>query len=314
MTPLFVIGGFLGAGKTTLLNAWLQQAERQRLAVLVNDFGAINIDAHLIAATDGNTIALTNGCVCCSIGDDLSAALIHVLDTQPAYDAIVIEASGVSDPWRIAQIATADPDLELGGVIVMVDSAALPSHTQEPKLVDTLQRQVASADLVVLNKHDLATEWQRDTTLSWVRSQVPNAPILQTEHARVPLQDVLGLVHHVHHTCTHDPACSHPEHHAPGAQGVHDHHEHTSLFESISWQPTSLLSPDDIRQRLRDVPPGVLRLKGWMHCQDGRWREVQYAGRHASLRPCPPPPLGQAMLVAIGLSGQLPQAQLHALL
>ena len=102
--PLTVIGGFLGAGKTTLLNRWLREANGQRLAVLVNDFGALNIDAELIAANTGETIALSNGCVCCQIGDDLSGALIRVLESADRFDAVVIEASGVSDPWRIAQL------------------------------------------------------------------------------------------------------------------------------------------------------------------------------------------------------------------
>ncbi|WP_343231026.1 GTP-binding protein [Variovorax sp. WS11] len=70
--PLTVIGGFLGAGKTTLVNRWLREAEGKRIAVLVNDFGALNIDAALIVGASGDTIALTNGCVCCQIGDDLS--------------------------------------------------------------------------------------------------------------------------------------------------------------------------------------------------------------------------------------------------
>jgi len=96
--PLTVIGGFLGAGKTTLLNRWLRNAGGQRLAVLVNDFGALNIDAELIAANTGETIALSNGCVCCQIGDDLSGALIRVLESAERFDAVVIEASGVSDP------------------------------------------------------------------------------------------------------------------------------------------------------------------------------------------------------------------------
>src|SRR5688572_11136644 len=102
--PLTVIGGFLGSGKTTLLNHWLRTAGGgQRLAVLVNDFGALNIDAQLIAASTADVIALTNGCVCCQIGDDLGAALIAVLDAPDAFDAVVIEASGVSDPARIGR-------------------------------------------------------------------------------------------------------------------------------------------------------------------------------------------------------------------
>ncbi len=116
--PFSVIGGFLGAGKTTLLNHWLRHAQGQRLALLVNDFGAINIDADLIEAHAGDTIALTNGCVCCQIGDDLSLALLRVLDSARRFDAVIVEASGVADPGRIAQLGRADPRLRLDAVIV----------------------------------------------------------------------------------------------------------------------------------------------------------------------------------------------------
>src|SRR6202012_3786622 len=138
--PLTVIGGFLGAGKTILLNHWLRQAEGQRLAGLVNHLRALDIDAGLIAARAGDTIALANGCVCCQIGDDLSRALIRVLEAGNAFDAVVIEASGVSDPWRIAQLGRADPGLGLDGVIVLVDAGAALAQSRDPQLADTLER------------------------------------------------------------------------------------------------------------------------------------------------------------------------------
>ena len=116
--PLTVVGGFLGAGKTTLLNRILGGLAGIRAAVLVNDFGAINVDAAIIGERRGETISLSNGCVCCSIGGDLVDALIRVMSRSPAPEWIVIEASGVSDPWRIAQVGLADPGLELDGVIV----------------------------------------------------------------------------------------------------------------------------------------------------------------------------------------------------
>src|SRR5690606_2876151 len=102
--PLTVLSGFLGSGKTTLLNNLLATTSGRRIAVLVNDFGPINIDARLISRHDGQTISLTNGCICCSIGSGLDAALIDVLERKPQPDWIVIEASGVSDPGRIADV------------------------------------------------------------------------------------------------------------------------------------------------------------------------------------------------------------------
>ncbi|MBU3751789.1 MAG: GTP-binding protein, partial [Mycobacterium sp.] len=100
--PVTVIGGYLGSGKTTLLNQALRQSGGQRITVLVNDFGTINIDGDLIAADDGDTITLTNGCVCCMIGSDLMTALWSVRDREDPPDHVIIEASGIADPAPIA--------------------------------------------------------------------------------------------------------------------------------------------------------------------------------------------------------------------
>jgi hypothetical protein len=102
LVPVTIIGGYLGAGKTTLINALLAADHGRRLAVLVNDFGAVNIDVELIERHDGETISLTNGCICCSIADSLGESLDQVLALEPRPDQIVIEASGVADPAAIA--------------------------------------------------------------------------------------------------------------------------------------------------------------------------------------------------------------------
>src|SRR5271156_2996345 len=112
--PVTVIGGFLGAGKTTFLNRLLAEGTA-RYAVLVNDFGEINVDAALIERHDGTTMALTNGCVCCSIGSGFLETLGSLLDGVERFDRIVIEARGVGDPWRIAEIALIEPALRLEG-------------------------------------------------------------------------------------------------------------------------------------------------------------------------------------------------------
>src|ERR1700748_2298313 len=102
MIPFTVIGGFLGAGKTTLLNRLLAGETGRRFAVLVNDFGALDIDSRLIARHGGDTIALANGCLCCTIGDSLVTNLLALLETPERFDHIVVEASGVADPARVA--------------------------------------------------------------------------------------------------------------------------------------------------------------------------------------------------------------------
>ena len=113
--PLTVVSGYLGAGKTSLINRLLSEEHGLRLLVMVNDFGAINIDADLLAEAGEDTMTLTNGCVCCTMGADLYMAIGDVLDRDTRPDHLVIEASGIADPARIAQVAMAQPDLVYGG-------------------------------------------------------------------------------------------------------------------------------------------------------------------------------------------------------
>ena len=116
-----VVGGYLGAGKTTLLNHLLTVAD-ERVAVLVNDFGSLDIDAQLLDRGDGSTVTLPNGCICCSLIDGLAGALDDLAALDPLPERVVIEASGVADPRRIADTARAEPDLRYGGIVTLVDA------------------------------------------------------------------------------------------------------------------------------------------------------------------------------------------------
>lgn len=308
--PLTVIGGFLGAGKTTLLNHWLRHANGLRLAVLVNDFGTLNIDADLIARTAGNTIALSNGCVCCQIGDDLSLALIEVLKNASAVDAVVVEASGVSDPGRIAQLGKAEPQLYVDGVVVLVNADTAAAQSQDPLLADTLERQLRSAGLVVINHCDLASPQQLAQVRAWVHAVAPGTPCVETEQGAVPLALLSGLTLHAAHQAPHGhdhdhEHCAHDHDHA--------HPAHGEQFETWSCQPATVFALTDLQAWLKLAQPGLLRLKGFVRASarhdEAAWYEIQWAGRTGSLHACAAPAMGAA-LVAIGLRGQLPRARL----
>jgi G3E family GTPase len=295
--PMTVIGGFLGAGKTTLLNHLLNASGAQRLAVLVNDFGAINIDVDLVATRAGNAISLTNGCVCCSIGDDLTAALIRVIEDPVPFDAVVLEASGVSDPWRIAQVALADPALSLDGVIVLVDASACLAHAADPLLVDSLRRQIQAADLLVINKTDLIDDAERRRVQAWLASMNDTTPRLETRQARVPmvLLSATALV------------VDGPSGRAPyraGTQPGSEHHH--AVFDTWSARPTTRFEAQAVRRLLAEMPAGVLRMKGIVATDEHGWAELQFAGRHGSLRKALTAPAGGAAVVALGMRGQLP--------
>jgi G3E family GTPase len=303
--PLTVIGGFLGSGKTTLLNHWLRHAGGKRLAVLVNDFGAMNIDAALIESTSGDTVALTNGCVCCQIGDDLSMALMRVLDGHAKFDGVVIEASGVSDPWRIAQLGRADPGLYLDGVIVMVDAGAVLEQSRDRLLTDTLERQLKAADLIVVNKSDLAGEAERGRVREWIETVAGHVAQFETTNADVPLPMLSGLA--MPGISTRGAAGNHCDDHT---HHDHDDPKHASIFDTWSIRPSSVFDRVSLQAWLKHAPAGLLRLKGFVRttAADGvdAWSELQFAGRHGALRSTTAPVDGRAALVAIGLHGQLP--------
>ena len=190
MIPFTVIGGFLGAGKTTLLNKLLRSAGGRRFAVLVNDFGALDIDSRLVVAHGGDTIALANGCLCCTIGDSLVSTLLSLLETPDRFDHIVVEASGVADPARIADLGVLDPRLARDGVIVVVDGETVRQRAADRRVGDTITRQLAAADLLVLNKIDLADDLP--TLWSWLGGQ-SRAALLEARHADVPVDLLFGL-------------------------------------------------------------------------------------------------------------------------
>lgn len=304
--PLTVIGGFLGAGKTTLLNHLLSEARGQRIAALVNDFGAINLDRALIASQSAEAIELTNGCVCCTLGDDLTDTLIRLLASPQPPEAIVIEASGVSDPWRLAQVGLADPALALNAVLVLADADALPEQAADPLLADTIQRQLRAADLLVLNKCELPDDEALQALRRWLDAEAPGTPRIETTQARVPAQ-LLGM-----------PLHAGPRQPQLGqAPRLVKPVDHSHTFDTWSLEEAPVFSARALRALLKAMPRGVLRLKGLVRTDEHALAELHFAGRHGSLRAAPPGAASAAAgahdtLVAIGLQGQLPATALEA--
>ncbi len=190
MLPFTVIGGYLGAGKTTLLNALLSRAAGQKIAVLVNDFGEVNIDAELIASHDGGTISLTNGCLCCDLSNGFAAAINDVLKRADALDHIVVEASGVAEPGKIAHYGQMY-GLPLDGVLVVADAEQIRDRAANRYVGDTVLRQLAQADLIILNKTDLVSTDAMAEVRPWLAQHAP-APVYETSYAEVPLEILFG--------------------------------------------------------------------------------------------------------------------------
>ena len=288
-----VLGGYLGSGKTTLLNHVLRHGGGERLAVIVNDFGSINIDASLIETRDSDMLTLANGCVCCTISAGLAEALSALSQRIPPPEHVVIEASGVADPAKIALFGGMPP-YRLDGVVVLADAETLRARVADKYVGDTVLRQLRAADLVVLNKIDLLTETEQADLRVWLRARIADIRLFATSYGAIPLAMLLGL---------------HEGRPMTGERDEHAHHHHGDEYASWSITCDSPIHEASFRASIEAWPPAVLRAKGILYlAEDPSRRHIfQLVGRRWSLTPDRiwgrDPPLSE--LVMIGLAGQL---------
>jgi G3E family GTPase len=300
-TPVTVIGGFLGAGKTTLLNRLLV-AGGARYAVLVNDFGEINVDAGLIASHDGTTMSLTNGCVCCSIGGGFLETLGGLLDGGQRFDHIVIEASGVGDPWRIAEIAIVEPALRLGRVITVADATRIERLAVDPRVGDTVCNQFAKCDVVLLSKLDLVDETAFANARRAVLSIRPDAAIETTA------REVLAKIFEIN---ARQPSGFRADDIEPDAPG------HEAEFRRWAYRRDGAFDRTRLAAAVKELPPQLLRLKGNCHIAGETSPMVfQMVDKTWSLSPAAADqePSAAITLVGVGTSDLPPARDLEAIL
>ena len=311
--PLTVVGGFLGSGKTTLVNGVLGGAPGRRIAVLVNDFGAVNVDAGLIEASDGETLELANGCICCGLANGYADALGRVLSRPLPPEHILVEASGVADVRRVAQIGLT-PGFTLDGIVVLADAETVRSRAGERYVGDVVCGQLAVADLVVLNRVDLVAPPELGRTRAWLLELVPDARLLETTFAAVPLDVLLGAGDGSRSTA-HDPRrTAAPPAGAGVGSDAHGGGAHDPAFATTTVRVPEPLEREALLRLLERLPRDVYRLKGFVELCDapGRRTLVQAAGRRHSLADAGPrrgAPDGT--LVAVGSPGALRAAALE---
>ena len=306
-----VLAGFLGAGKTTLLQRVLSDPQGVRFGVLVNDFGAINIDADLVAGTAADRVSLTNGCVCCSIRDDLLAAVAGLLDAPDPPERLLIEASGVSRPLAITEALEAEPRVEVDGVFCLIDSAGFEGLDYAD--TELAMDQAFGADIALLNKADLVDAATLARIEATLRGAMPRLRTLPCRHGDVPRALLFGDVPRAreagHHGHRHGPG--HDNDHCHHHHDDH-HHDHAAEFESWSHVADAPLSEAAFRDALGALPEGLLRAKGVLDL-DGRRAVFHLVGKRRSLVFEPGPPPAESRIVAIARAGQLDPAALAAL-
>jgi G3E family GTPase len=307
--PVTIIGGFLGSGKTSLVNHILNHSTGRRIAVLVNDFGEINIDAKLIVTVEGETISLANGCVCCTIRDDLLNEVIKLLGRDPLPEHIVIETSGVSRPIAVAETFLSPGAQGLVDVHNMI-SVLDADLTVDPNASygDLAFDQIKTADIVVINKTDLIMPRQLATLRQRVEAFVPRARILETAHGIVPLE----LIFDDHLSAAMGEVRS-------AAAVVQDHHpEHgpEGRFEAWSYHSDAAWSFKALERAATNLPRGIYRAKGIVRLDlaTGDYGIFHLTGRRSWLR-LREPEKGQAVtteLIFIGERGATTSESLQA--
>lgn len=294
--PVTLISGYLGAGKTTLVNHLLRHAGGRRIAVAVNEFGALPIDHDLIEQASGGVLTLAGGCICCSFGDDLTSGLVG-LAARRDIDCILVETSGVALPGAVAQSLSLVAGLAHEATLVLVDAETARKLARDKYLADTILRQLAEADLVMLNKIDLASQEARAQLRAWLREIASRAKIVETEFGALS-PDIAFGAHAPSAFAADAPATTHG-----GAQP-----------QSQSFEIAHALDVARLATALADEATGLVRAKGFLRDADGAWKLLQIVGRRVAVTPARAPQDGKGRLVCIAHGGPVERATLMALL
>ena len=298
LIPATILTGFLGSGKTTLLKRVLTEAHGQKIAVIENEFGDENIDNEiLVQDTEEQIIQLNNGCVCCTIREDLRTTLADLAEKKRkgelAFDRVVIETTGLADPGPVAQTFFMDDEIAetylLDSILTLVDA----KHADET--LDTRQearRQIGFADQIFISKSDLVDDATLQALMHRVKHMNPRAPQKKAHFGEVPIADVFDLkgfnlnakldidpdflkedAHgHDHHDHEHDEHCDHPHHHA--------HDDDVKSFVFRSERPFNPAKLEDFLGAIVQVyGPKMLRYKGVLYMK-GTDRKVIFQGVH----------------------------------
>ena len=278
--PLTVIGGYLGAGKTTLVNHLLRHSDGRRIGVIVNDFGSLAIDATLLAASaGGDLVSLPNGCVCCTVGAGLHEALETMAAAERGLDHVVIEVRGVADPTVAAAWGTVPP-FEPAGVIVLADATSVVQRSRDRYVGGEVTRQLAGADLVVVTKTDACDEVELDAVERWITATSGGAPSIRVVGGEVPADVILGVGRSS----------------ASASRADRGHGAHSV---SWSWTTEDRVARADLDRFLSSLDSSVVRVKGWVHLDDGIWVDVQVVGRRVEVTRGAPADRTEVVAIAI---------------
>lgn len=280
--PVTIITGFLGSGKTTLLNHILNNNEGLKTAVLVNEFGEIGIDNELIISSGDDMVELNNGCVCCTINNDLVEAVYKVLEREEKVDYLVVETTGLADPLPVALtfLGTELRDMtRLDSIVSVVDSA---NFSLDLFNSEAAYSQISYGDIILLNKTDLVDEADVDALEVRIRQIKEGSRILRTQNAQVPLPLILSVglfeseryfqAEESHHEHEHEHEHEHHHHHD---SEHHSHHLENDGFVSLSFQSEKPFAIREFQSFLdNELPENIFRGKGILWFDESPHRHI----------------------------------------
>ncbi|MEK9953352.1 MAG: GTP-binding protein [Curvibacter sp.] len=308
LIPATILTGFLGAGKTTLLKRVLQEAHGQKIAVIENEFGEENIDNDiLVSDTKEQIIQMSNGCICCTIREDLRTTLQDLAARKRKgeldFERVVIETTGLADPGPVTQTFFMDDEIAesylLDSVITLVDAKHAAQQLNDRQ---EARRQVGFADQIFISKTDLVSAEDLDALQHRLKHMNPRAPQKAVHFGEVAIQEVFDLRgfnlnarleidpdflteeehdHDHHHDHAHGEHCNHPSHQHDPAHGHHHHHDDD--VKSFVFRSERAFDPHKLEDFLGAIiniyGPRMLRYKGVLHMK-GTDRKVIFQGVH----------------------------------
>jgi G3E family GTPase len=270
--PVTVLTGFLGAGKTTLLNSILSQNHGYKCAIVINEFGAISIDHQLVVSIDEEILELNNGCICCRVRGDLVKSLGELLRKQKRFDYVLIETTGLADPGPVVgtfKTTELAERLRLDSIVTVADAKHL-----EKELTDApeARAQIGFGDIILLNKTDLVTADELDRIEGRIRKMNPLARIRRTEHAQIPVAELLDIKAHALQN-----ALRLPEKHSHEHEHAH-HDEDVRSFFIVDERPLELRKLEAwLTEVIQTLGPKIYRAKGILHIS-GQPKRVVFQG------------------------------------
>ena len=255
--PLTLISGYLGTGKTTLINNLLRTTKK-KIALLVNDFGDVNIDESLIEARTDSVLSIAGGCVCCSYGNELIETLESMNSNEILPDHIVLEASGIALPSKIIQTISLMDFLSFHGTVLLTDASRLRSQLNDLYISDTISLQIEQHDLLVLNKTDLLEEDELLNCIDTLSKRFEIRKFLKTVNAYIEEEDMLldfGPSHKIN---------------------LEKKQEHGFISSTI--KPTGTMNAEALSTLLRDPVYNIERAKGFFKNKKGEVCTIQYDG------------------------------------